>query len=59
MLAGKDDVHKLTREDLRALTVDVSAITGVKLVGLEKSVNFYEFQQIMHEKTQKVKIREK
>lgn len=59
MLAGKDDVHKLTREDLRALTVDVSAITGIRLIGLEKSVNFYEFQQIMHEKTQKVKIREK
>ena len=37
MLAGKSDVHKLTKEDLRALTIDASAITGVKLVGLEES----------------------
>ena len=40
MLAGKDDVHKLTKEDLRALSLDASAITGVKLIGLEKIVGF-------------------
>lgn len=40
MLTGKDDVHKLNREDLRALTLDASAITGVKLMGLEKTVGF-------------------
>lgn len=32
-LAGKTDVRNLEKEDLRALTLDVSAITGVKLVG--------------------------
>ncbi len=40
MLTGKDDVHKLNKEDLRALTLDASAMTGVKLMGLEKTVGF-------------------
>jgi glutamate synthase domain-containing protein 2 len=31
--AGKTDVHNLEREDLRALTVEASAITGIPLVG--------------------------
>jgi len=39
MLAGKSDVHGLDIEDLRALTMDASAITGVRLVGLEASLS--------------------
>ena len=39
MLAGKSDIHRLTKEDLRALTIDTSAITGVKLIGLESTFN--------------------
>ncbi|MEM3531165.1 MAG: glutamate synthase-related protein, partial [Nitrososphaerales archaeon] len=32
-LAGKTDVRNFEPEDLRAITVDVAAITGVKLAG--------------------------
>lgn len=32
-VCGKTDVHNLEPEDLRALTMDVSAITGIPLVG--------------------------
>lgn len=39
MLAGKNDVHNLTKEDLRALDINTSAITGVKLIGLEESID--------------------
>lgn len=38
-LAGKTSPLNLEKEDLRALTVDASAITGVKLVGSESVVN--------------------
>jgi len=37
ILAGKDNAHRLTKEDLRALTVNLSIITGVKMIGLEKT----------------------
>jgi len=36
--AGKTDVSNLEKEDLRALTVEASAMTGVKLAGLEKPI---------------------
>ncbi|MFQ6129880.1 MAG: FMN-binding glutamate synthase family protein [Candidatus Hadarchaeaceae archaeon] len=35
MLAGKTSLSNLEREDLRALTVDASKITGVRLAGIE------------------------
>ncbi|KXB00319.1 glutamate synthase [candidate division MSBL1 archaeon SCGC-AAA261C02] len=35
MLAGKTSLSNLEKEDLRALTVDVSRMTGVKLAGIE------------------------
>lgn len=35
MLAGKTSLLNLEKEDLRALTVDASKITGVRLVGVE------------------------
>jgi len=33
MLAGHDDIHELSKEDLRALDLNVAAMTGVKFVG--------------------------
>jgi len=38
MLSGHDDIHQLSKEDLRALDINVAAITGVKLAGLEEQV---------------------
>ena len=38
--AGKTDVRNLEMEDLRALTVNASAITGVKLAGWDKPFRF-------------------
>jgi glutamate synthase domain-containing protein 2 len=35
MLAGKTSLSNLEKEDLRALTLEASKITGVKLVGIE------------------------
>ncbi|MCP4356965.1 MAG: FMN-binding glutamate synthase family protein [Chloroflexi bacterium] len=35
---GKSDVHDLEPEDMRALTLDASAMTGVPLVGVDKVV---------------------
>jgi hypothetical protein len=35
---GKANVHDLEPEDLRALTLEASAITGVPLVGVDKVV---------------------
>jgi len=51
MLAGRDDVHSLTREDLRALTIDASAITGVKLVGRDMWLTPQESLQEDYDKT--------
>jgi len=39
MLSGHDDIHQLSKEDLRAIDVNVAAITGVKLAGSEKNVH--------------------
>jgi len=54
MLAGKDDPHKLTKEDLRALSLDSSAITGVKLIGLEKTVSFDHTQLAILGRTERI-----
>ena len=35
MLSGHSDINELSKEDLRALSVDAAAISGVKLAGLE------------------------
>ena len=32
---GKNDVHDLEPEDLRAMTIEASAITGIPLVGTD------------------------
>jgi len=38
MLSGHTSIKELSREDLRAITVDAAAITGVKLIGIEDYV---------------------
>ncbi len=38
--AGKTDVRNLEKEDLRALDINVSAITGVKLAGWDRPFRF-------------------
>ena len=38
--AGNTDVSKLEKDDLRALTVEASALTGVKLAGMESPARF-------------------
>ncbi|MEM2192746.1 MAG: hypothetical protein QXG38_03935 [Candidatus Hadarchaeales archaeon] len=35
MLAGKTSVSNLEKDDLRALTLEASRMTGVKLAGIE------------------------
>lgn len=39
-LCGKTSVHNLEPEDLRALSMEVSAITGIPLVGSDRVVRF-------------------
>ena len=36
--AGNTDLQKLEKDDLRALTVESSLLTGVKMAGLEAAV---------------------
>ena len=38
--AGNTDVSKLEKDDLRALTIEAAALTGVKLAGLEGPVKY-------------------
>ncbi|MBA7516430.1 hypothetical protein ES705_08478 [subsurface metagenome] len=38
MLAGYDDIYKLTKDDLRALNREAANITGLKLIGVEDTV---------------------
>ncbi|MDI9617785.1 glutamate synthase-related protein [Methanothermobacter sp.] len=38
--AGNTDVSKLEKDDLRALTVEASALTGVKMAGMEAPARF-------------------
>jgi hypothetical protein len=33
---GKSSVHNLEKEDLRALSMEASAFTGVKMAGIDK-----------------------
>jgi glutamate synthase domain-containing protein 2 len=42
MLSGHSDVKELSEEDLRALDVDTAAITGLKLVGYERPLPWWE-----------------
>lgn len=38
--AGNTDLQKLEKDDLRALTVESSLLTGVKMAGLEAPVKY-------------------
>lgn len=42
MLSGHDDIRDLSTEDLRAMDVNTAAITGLKLVGYEKRLPWWE-----------------
>jgi glutamate synthase domain-containing protein 2 len=42
MLAGHDAVDDLSEEDLRALDLNTAAITGLKLIGFEKRLPWWE-----------------
>ncbi|MFX1534496.1 MAG: glutamate synthase-related protein, partial [Promethearchaeota archaeon] len=46
MLSGHKSIKELSKEDLRALSIDAAAITGVKLAGLERPYpKIWELQQ--------------
>jgi glutamate synthase domain-containing protein 2 len=42
MLSGHDDIRDLSAEDLRALDLNTAAITGLKLIGLERRLPWWE-----------------
>ncbi|MGB3906386.1 MAG: glutamate synthase-related protein [Anaerolineae bacterium] len=42
MLSGHGEIMELSEEDLRALDVDTAAITGLKLVGYERPLPWWE-----------------
>jgi len=42
MLSGHGDIRELSEEDLRALDVNTAAITGLKLVGYERPLPWWE-----------------
>jgi glutamate synthase domain-containing protein 2 len=42
MLSGHDDIKDLSEEDLRAMDLNTAAITGLKLIGYERSLPWWE-----------------
>jgi hypothetical protein len=42
MLSGHDDIVDLSEEDLRAVDLNTAAITGLKLVGYERRLPWWE-----------------
>ena len=42
MLSGHNDIRDLSEEDLRAMDLDTAAITGLKLIGYEKKLPWWE-----------------
>jgi glutamate synthase domain-containing protein 2 len=42
MLSGHSDIKELSEEDLRALDLNTAAITGLKLVGYERALPWWE-----------------
>ena len=42
MLTGHASVHDLSEEDLRALDLDTAAITGLKLIGFERRLPWWD-----------------
>jgi hypothetical protein len=51
MLSGHDDIKDLSDEDLRAMDYDTAAITGLKLIGYERRLPWWEMEERMaHER---------
>jgi glutamate synthase domain-containing protein 2 len=42
MLSGHDDIRDLSEEDLRAMDLNTAAITGLKLIGYERRLPWWE-----------------
>ena len=42
MLSGHDDIKDLSEEDLRAMDYDTAAITGLKLIGYDRRLPWWE-----------------
>jgi glutamate synthase domain-containing protein 2 len=42
MLSGHNDIRDLGEEDLRAMDLDTAAITGLKLIGYERKLPWWE-----------------
>lgn len=42
MLSGHDDIRDLSTEDLRALDLNTAAITGLKLIGYERALPWWD-----------------
>jgi glutamate synthase domain-containing protein 2 len=42
MLSGHNDIRDLSEEDLRAMDLDTAAITGLKLIGYERKLPWWE-----------------
>ncbi len=42
MLSGHDDIKNLSEEDLRAMDLNTAAITGLKLIGYERRLPWWE-----------------
>ncbi len=45
MLSGHDDIRGLSEEDLRAMDLNAAAITGLKLIGYEKRLPWWDGDQ--------------
>jgi len=45
MLSGHDDIKDLSEEDLRALEFNTAAITGLKLIGYERRLPWWEHNE--------------
>lgn len=48
MLSGHDDIADLSEEDLRALDVNTAAITGLKLIGYERRLPWWDNGYVSH-----------
>ncbi len=46
MLSGHDDVRGLSEEDLRALDLNTAAITGLKLIGYERRLPWWQTEEV-------------
>jgi glutamate synthase domain-containing protein 2 len=46
MLSGHGDIRELGTEDLRAMEINTAAITGLKLVGYERALPWWEIERM-------------